>query len=190
MMRLLQNWKGSVTVNGVAYASIADVPAMTGTLHITLQPANSTVESDKGMNVPSMESKPEKQVRITVKRYMTQKSEAGFDFMLKFNHNNPMPYRIMTGVKTKETPGMVYMKLHADMWATKMTTCMCCGKVLTNPVSQYFGIGPECGHHNYVNPFGSNEELQQAVAAYRKTLQEVTWEGWIIKSAITEEVEV
>ena len=138
MLRLLQNWKGSVTVNGVEYASIADVPAMTGTLHITLQPANSPVEPNNGMNVPSMESKPENQVRITVKKYMTQKSSAGFDFMLKFNKDVPMPYRIMTGTKIKETPGMVYMELHADMWAEKMTTCMCCGKVLTNPVSQYF----------------------------------------------------
>ena len=30
---------------------------------------------------------------IEVKSYMTKKSEGDFDFMKKFNEDNPMPYR-------------------------------------------------------------------------------------------------
>lgn len=127
--------------------------------------------------------------RITVKQYMTKKATPEFDFMARWNNDNPMPLRTMVGTVEKETRGMVYMKLHGDMYAEKMCTCMKCGRTLTNPVSQYFGIGPECGGHNYVNPFNSEEELKEAVASYRKQLQEVTWEGWIIKSAITDGAE-
>ena len=85
---------------------------------------------------------------------------------------------------------MLQMELHGEMYAQKMCTCMACGRKLTNPVSQYFGIGPECGGHNYVNPFEDDEQLQEAVAEYKKKLQAITWTGWVIKSAITEQVEV
>ena len=84
---------------------------------------------------------------------MTKAATAQCDFMQKWNNNKPMPYRIMKGEKVKETKGMVYMKLHADILAEKNYTCIACGRPLTNPVSQYFGIGPECGGHNYVHPF-------------------------------------
>lgn len=121
---------------------------------------------------------------IQVKSYMTKKATASFDFMKKWNNDVPMPMRIMVGEVVKETRGMVYMKLHADILQEKTFVCMKCGRPLTNPVSQYFGVGPECGGHNYVNPFNSEEELHAAVAEYRKQLNDVTWEGWIIKSAI------
>lgn len=125
-----------------------------------------------------------KEIKIKVKKYMTMKSTPDFDFMTKFNNDVPMPYRIMVGEVEKRTAKMVYMNLHADIYADVMSTCMKCGRVLTNTVSQYFGIGPECGNHNYVNPFDSKEELQQAVNEYRKTLLNVKWEGWIPISAI------
>ena len=121
---------------------------------------------------------------IKVKAYMTKPATPQFDFMQKWNNNKPMPYRIMKGEKVKETKGMVYMKLHADILAEKNYTCIACGRPLTNPVSQYFGIGPECGGHNYVHPFESDEELKAAVEEYRKELNDTKWEGWIIKSAI------
>ena len=121
---------------------------------------------------------------------MTQQSNPGFDFMSKWNNDVPMPFRTMTGVKVKETPGMVYMKLHGDIWAEQIITCMKCGRVLSNPVSRYFGIGPECGGHKYINPFNSDSELKEAVAKYKEQLKNITWEGWIIKSAITECEEV
>ena len=66
--------------------------------------------------------------------------------------------------------------------------CLKCGRPITNPVSQYFGMGPECGCHNYINPFYSKEELENAIKDYReKVLHNMTWEGWIIKSAIISE---
>ena len=68
---------------------------------------------------------------------------------------------------------------------------MNCGKVITNPISKYFGMGPECGRHNYVNPFNSDAELKEAVDTYkREVLSKITWSGWVIKSAITEMEEI
>jgi hypothetical protein len=63
---------------------------------------------------------------------------------------------------------------------------MKCGKELTNPVSQFFGVGPECGGHNYTHPFSSDEELKATVEAYKKQLLDTKWSGWIIRSAITQ----
>ena len=125
--------------------------------------------------------------RIKVKSYMTKEATPEFDFMAKWNNNNPMPMRIMVGEIVKETRGMVYMKCHADILEEKTCTCMKCGRPLVNPVSQYFGIGPECGGHNYVHPFNSEEELRAAVAKYREQLKSTKWEGWIVKSAILEQ---
>ena len=122
--------------------------------------------------------------KIDVKSYMTKKSSPDFDFMAKWNNDIPMPLRVMYGVKLKETKGMVRMKLHGDIKQTITPCCMVCGRELKNPVSQYFGVGPECGGHGYSHPFSSDEELKQAVAAYREKLVNTVWEGWIIKSAI------
>ena len=36
----------------------------------------------------------------------------------------------------------------------------------------------------------TKEELMKAVGDYRKELQNITWEGWIIKSAIIEEIDL
>ena len=121
---------------------------------------------------------------------MTRKSTPEFTFMKDWNNDIPMPLRTMIGTVEKETRGMVYMKLHGDITSEKTQRCLACGRPITNPVSQYFGMGPECGGHNYVNPFYSKEELQQAVADYRKVLQSKTWEGWVIRSSIIEESEV
>lgn len=126
--------------------------------------------------------------KIEVKSYMLKKSSPDFDFMAKWNNDIPMPLKVMVGTIVKETKGMVYMKLHGDIFSEKTCTCMKCGRPLTNPVSQYFGIGPECGGHNYVNPFNSDEELKQAVAQYKAKLNKLTWEGWVIKSAIIEDI--
>lgn len=192
MMTMLKNWNGAVEVNGIKYDNIAKVLLANfkpnEAIHITLYPEGFKAEN-KADNAVVANNKP-KEYRITVKAYMTKKASPEFDFMAKWNNDVPMPYRTMTGVKVKETRGMVYMKLHGDIWAERITTCMCCGRTLTNPVSQYFGIGPECGGHNYVNPFEDDEQLKEAVNTMKKQLINVTWEGWVIKSAITEEVEV
>lgn len=183
MIKQLANWTGRIAINGVEYQSIADVPTTVtisnGTV-ITLMP--------KLVNKQTVTRSTDKVEHIiTVRKYMTKKSSPEFDFMSKWNNDIPMPMRTMVGTVEKETRGMVYMKLHGEMIAERMFTCMCCGRQLTNPVSQFFGVGPECGGHNYVNPFNTDEELHNAVDAYKKVLANVTWEGWIIKSAIVED---
>lgn len=121
---------------------------------------------------------------IEVKSYMTKKSEGDFDFMKKFNEDNPMPYRKMEGFVLRETPKMVYMRCRGNIFEEATDTCNCCGRPITNPVSRYFGMGPICGCHNYVNPFSSKAELRKAVEEYRLKLKNVIWQGWIPKSAI------
>lgn len=194
MITMLKNWEGAVEVNGSTYNSIKELYqanlALNGNVHIKLYPKSKKAVNEVD-NAKKEHTKQERQeYRITVKKYMTQKATPEFDFMAKWNNNIPMPLRMMTGWIEKETRGMVYMHLHGDMYAEQMCTCMKCGKHLTNKVSQYFGIGPECGGHAYVNPFETQEELDKAVADYRKKLQQITWEGWIIRSSITDSEEV
>ena len=191
MFTQLMNWKGAVECNGSRYDSIEAFTSQFkldgNEIHIKLYPMQSKAENQAGTKSEIHSDTDKTQYKIFVKQYMTKKAEPTFDFMAKWNNDNPMPYRLMIGEKVKETRGMVYMKLHADITEEKASFCMCCGRPLTNPVSQYFGIGPECGNHNYVNPFDSEEELKEAVKEYRKQLRSVTWEGWIIKSAIISE---
>ena len=190
-MNLIKNWTGGVEIQGKRYRTIDGFPSNTpleGPICIKLFPAGKSAVKTKINGTQTVEEDKPEEVVITVKQYMTKKSSPEFDFMAKWNNDVPMPLRTMVGHKIKETPGMVYMELHGDILAEKTMTCMCCGKRLTNPVSQYFGIGPECGHHNYVNPFDSEEELRAAVSAYKKQLQETKWTGWIIKSSIQKEV--
>ena len=127
---------------------------------------------------------------LQVKPYMTKKSSEDFTFMAKFNNDIPMPYRKMEGFVLKETEKMVYMRCRGNIFEEASSTCMCCGREITNPVSRYFGIGPICGNHNYVNPFSTKEELKKAVEEYRLKLKGVIWQGWIPKSAIIEKKEM
>lgn len=122
--------------------------------------------------------------KIFVKQYMTKPADNTFDFQEKWNNNVPMPLCVMTGTVLKETRGMVQMELHAEIEATHR--CMVCGKPLTNKISQLYGIGPECGKHFYINPFDTEEELDEAVEELRNKVREIKWTGWVIKSAIKE----
>ena len=194
MLSMLKNWKGEIEINGLKYASVSEALKSLNTddlidvhikLHAIVKHAENRAKNESQSIVSS-----EQQYRITVKQYMTKKGSPDFDFMTKWNNDNPMPFRTMIGTVEKETRGMVYMNLHADIYAKTIPTCMKCGRPLTNKISQYFGIGPECGGHNYVNPFNSEEELNAAVAQYRAKLQKIQWSGWIIKSAITDKEEV
>ena len=194
MLTMLKNWKGAVEINDKHYDSIqdaiSDFKTFSADMHIVLhstkkRASERNIERQSAQSVQSAQ-----QYKVTVKKYMTQKGNPSFDFMTKWNNDNPMPLRTMIGTVEKETRGMVYMNLHADIYAERICTCMKCGRPLTNPVSQFFGIGPECGGHNYVNPFSSDAELKAAVSAYRAQLQKLQWSGWIIKSAITEKEEM
>lgn len=186
MLSLLKDYKGSLEINGVKYNSVSDAIKRfkSDGKKITIKLFNENRERNT-------EQTERKQRKIFVKQYMTRKASEGFDFMKQWNNDNPMPLRTMIGTVERETNGMVYMKLHADITSEKTMRCLACGRPITNPVSQYFGMGPECSGHKYINPFYSEEELKKAVQDYRENvLKNITWEGWIIKSAILEEEEI
>ena len=192
----LKVWNGAIIINGTEYPSYKAVPsdlAVQGSLNIQLRPAKKVAPTATGgladgrktVNT-TVELAEHQQYKVKVKQYMTKPATPDFDFMAKWNNNNPMPLRVMVGEKVKETRGMVYMVLHGDILEDRTMCCMKCGRPITNNVSQFFGLGPECGGHNYVNPFSSDAELKEAVSNYKKKLNNMVWEGWIIRSAIEE----
>lgn len=187
MLTMLKDVKGEVIINGEKYDS---VKTALNTFHsdsdtITITFIRNHREHNRE-RVRALQSNTLK--KITVKQYMTRKSTPEFDFMKQWNNDNPMPLRTMIGTVEKETRGMIYMKLHGDITEERTLHCLKCGRAITNPVSQYFGMGPECGGHNYINPFYSKEELENAVKDYRENvLKNITWEGWLPKSSIIAE---
>ena len=194
MLNLLEGYKGSLEVNGITYSGVkAAVQALKGyegELVIILNKAGNKQEQKEEKaqvnSVHEIEGSPI--YKIKVRQYMTKPASPEFDFHDKWNNGNPMPMRIMVGRKLKETKGMVQMELWGEITEEVTHSCMKCGKRLTNSVSKFFGIGPECGGHNYTNPFETEEELKLAVKEMQQQLKETKWTGWIIKSAIEEEV--
>lgn len=179
MLTLLKDWKGEIDIGDKHYTSVQDAESDFKTfsdemhiiLHSSIKKLNST-----GVDLLS----DTEQYKITVKKYMTEPASPEFDFMAKWNKNIPMPLRTMVGTVEKETRGMVYMKLHGQ--AEPVIKCMRCGRTLTNPVSKMYGIGPECITKV---PFIMDLDIND-VDNIKKKLVDVTWEGWIIKSAIME----
>lgn len=189
----IKDWPGAIEIDGTIYPS---VEIARNSLSADIKNINSIKLCDKQKQAPERTGECPVTTgatvyRITVRQYMTKPSNPSFDFMAKWNNDIPMPMRTMVGTVEKETSGMVYMNLHGDITSKVTQYCMKCGKPITNPVSQFFGMGPECGQHNYTNPFESEEDLKSEVDAYRRThLQKIVWSGWIIKSAIIEREEV
>lgn len=128
------------------------------------------------------EVKPRKLYKIKVKKYMTEPSTPTFDFQDKWNNGNPMPLCIMKGEIIKETRGMYYMNLHGE--AEKTSRCIVCGKTLKNPISKLYGIGPECSENIGLIRIESEEEAKEKLNHIVKQIEDITWEGWVIKSAI------
>lgn len=189
MLNLLKDYKGAVEVNGQSFDSLDSalkgLKNFDGQLTIVLNKGAGERVSQASQQVEQVAG--DKIYRIKVRQYMTRPSTPQFDFHDKWNNGNPMPMRIMVGKKLKETKGMVQMELWGEITEEVTTHCMRCGRTLTNPVSKYFGIGPECGNHGYNNPFDDEEELRRAVKEVDKQLREIKWTGWVIKSAIEEE---
>lgn len=184
MLKLLKDWKGDIEINDKHYTNVEcarnafknDSDSIHIVLHAVKQSAVQSVSSESKSISDAVE-----QV-VTVKKYMTQKATPGFDFMAKFNDDNPMPMRIMQGTVEKETRGMVYMNLHG--FAKPTVTCCCCGKELTNPISRQYGIGPIC-----LEKMGIIRDIAD-VAHIKEDLVNISWSGWVIKSAITNTEEV
>lgn len=193
MLNLLEGYKGSLEVNGITYSGVkAAVQALKGyegeVVIILNKAGNKQEQKEEKAPVNSLQEIEGSPIyKIKVRQYMTKPASPEFDFHNKWNNGVPMPMRIMVGRKLKETRGMVQMELWGEITEEITHNCMKCGKRLTNNVSKFFGIGPECGGHNYTNPFETEEELKAAVKDMQERLKEIKWTGWIIKSAIEEE---
>lgn len=194
MNTMLKGWQGSVKVGDTVYSSISEYLRanndFSAGVNIFLYPqGNAPKIAVNGVVAPQQQEPAPVEAptmyRITVKKYMTEMTEpnSSFDFMLKWNNNNPMPLRTMVGWVEKETKGMVKMHLRGQAEAT--CTCLRCGRTLTNPVSKHYGIGPEC-----MSKLGMVRLDINDIEGITQRLQEVEWVGWIIKSAITEKEEI
>ena len=179
---MLENYKGTIEVNGqtVDRLNLNTVSNNKGSVCIKLTPDN-FVQKFHNDN-PAVKSEDEKEYRITVKAYMLKKAVPEFDFMAKMNNDNPMPLRTMVGRKIKETRGMEYWELHGE--GRPVITCMRCGKELTNPISRKYGLGVECIHK-----IGFTFDVED-IDDIKEALVKVTWNGWIIKSAVLNVEEV
>lgn len=125
-----------------------------------------------------------KSYKITVKKYMTEPATVNFDFQDKWNNGNPMPLCLMHGEVIKETRGMYYMNLQGK--AEPTSRCLVCGKPLTNPVSKLYGIGPECSEKVGLIRIESEEEAKEKLKHIMEQIDDISWSGWVIKSAIKE----
>lgn len=184
MITMLKNWKGPVEINGKQYENIGTFisgnKSLSGEISIKLCP-----EVKEGVNErdnTGIQQDNEQVYRVTVKQYMTKPAEPGFDFMAKWNNNIPMPLRTMEGTVLKETRGMVQM--HLKGFGEKTCYCLRCRRKLDNPVSKFYGIGPDC-----MSKLGLVRDIDD-VEGIKKDLQEIEWTGWIIRSAINEWEEV
>lgn len=182
MERMFQNWSGSIVINNKEYDSVEEAESVFKTfsdnIHIILKSNNKSVSNRTTMQNTDSQT----EYQITVKQYMTRKATVEFDFMAKWNNDNPMPLRTMTGTIEKETAGMVYMNLHGQ--ALETITCMRCGKELTHPISRHYGIGPEC-----MKKVGMFCDIT-SVDEIKEKLIDVKWSGWVIRSSIIERKEV
>lgn len=162
------------------------------TFSFTLEPTQNNIEqANSGLSntVDNLYTENAKMLvggkyKVTVKKYMTEPATTTFDFQDKWNNGIPMPMITMVGEVIKETRGMFQMKLHGQAEAT--CNCLHCGRKLTNKVSMLYGIGPICGEHYGINPFETEEELQENLEQVMDKIKNIQWEGWVIKSAIKE----
>lgn len=188
---LAKTYHKPLIVNGVQYESAQvayeALKGFTGALDIKMN----VIQAEPAKAVREAHSKPETRKiaihKVEVKQYMTKKAEPGFDFMKKWNNDNPMPMRVMYGEVLEETKGMYRMKLHGRA-ERNASHCSHCLRGLTHPVSVYYGIGPICGEHMHMAPMKVLEKIADKEELFKQAdakLRETTWEGWIIKSAIT-----
>ena len=184
---IIDKWEGQVQVNDDIMSaeearSRIDFKTLQDVKSICLYSKYSDVlktQSDAIQSNPIEDVESDDEITITVKQYMTMKSTPSFDFMANWNHDVPMPLRTMKGIIVKETKGMYYMKLHG--FGKPTINCMICGRELTNPISRHYGIGPIC-----LGRVGIGRAIED-ISGIKEELANITWEGWVIKSAIVEQ---
>lgn len=180
MFELLKDYTGSLTVNNKKFESVEDARRAfsdyKGGLTIILNPAidgNSTIKKDIDKDTI---------YQITVRKYMTN---YGSDFFLNgMNKQGPMPYITMVGQKLSETEKLVKMKCWVELSTQRVSTCIRCGRPLTNPISQYLSLGPECGAAEHMKLIQNGVSVDLVRKQLQEKLNKITWTGWIIKTAI------
>ena len=90
----------------------------------------------------------------------------------------------MQGEIIKETRGMYYMNLQGK--AEPTSKCLVCGKTLTNPISKLYGIDPECSEKVGLIRIESEDEAKEKLKDIMEQIDDISWAGWVIKSAIKE----
>lgn len=150
----------------------------------TLEGKRKEINTEDYIYPPTQKMEVGKSYKITVKKYMTEPATANFDFQDKWNNGKPMPLCIMHGEVIKETRGMYYMSLKGKAQPT--SKCLVCGKTLTNPISKLYGIGPECSEKVGLIRIESEEEAKEKLKHIMAQIDDISWTGWVIKSAIKE----
>lgn len=150
----------------------------------TLEGKRKQINTEDYICPPVQKMEVGKSYKITVKKYMTEPTTSNFDFQDKWNNGKPMPLCIMQGEVIKETRGMYYMNLRGK--AEPTSKCLVCGKTLTNPISKLYGIGPECSEKVGLIRIESEEEAKEKLKHIMEQIDDITWTGWVIKSAIKE----
>lgn len=79
---------------------------------------------------------------------------------------------------------MYYMSLQGK--AAPTSKCLVCGKNLTNSISKLYGIGPECSEKVGLIRIESWEEAKEKLKDIMEQVDDITWTGFVIKSAIKE----
>ena len=154
----------------------------------TLHGKRKEINTEDYICTPAKKMEIGKSYKITVKKYMTEPATVNFDFQDKWNDGKPMPLCIMQGEVIKETRGMYYMNLQGK--AEPTSRCLVCGKPLTNPVSKLYGIGPECSEKVGLIRIESEEEAKEKLKHIMEQIDDISWSGWVIKSAIKEWEEI
>lgn len=150
-----------------------------------LNPPNSVDNnSDNNLHTEQRKMEINGKYKVVVKKYMTEPSSGTFDFQDNWNNGVPMPMCIMTGTLLQETRGMYKMELRGK--AAPSITCSVCGKPLNNLVSKLYGIGPTCSEKLGLIRIESEEDAKTKWLGIVKQVEDITWTGWIIKSAILE----
>lgn len=176
MLEFLRNYNGKIYVNDalIDNKELPDIIANTSKeLKIHLEP-----------NIPDKPVQKDPEYLIHVKGWMLNKSNNGFDFMKTWNNDIPMPLKVMAGTVLEETKGMYKMALHGVPMNTD--TCMRCGRPLSNPISRVYGIGPECMENAGIPRELCLEEAQSRIAEIEQAIKNITWTGYIAKTAIVD----
>lgn len=177
MLEFLSKYNGTVLCDGkeVDKSNINDlINNCTKSIILHLTPKNLDIIPGKNAE--------ETQYIVSVRAWMTKKSTQAFNFMSTWNNDIPMPLHTMQGIIIKETRGMYRMRLRG----IPQNTCEClkCGRLLRNPVSRLYGIGPECMETLGIPREYSNEVAKDKIQFIERSIRNTTWEGWIAKSAI------